>query len=110
MWSLKESINRWREVASSRDLSPGDATGDTGGLAASRSRREKKAKTGRASALEQLRKAKKGEKLKYEVINVDMLMTCYSFCECHRDDVNKVVVLPAVRSSHGAFVAVCVLL
>lgn len=32
-----------------------------------RSRREKKEKTGRKSALEQLKRAKKGEKVKYEV-------------------------------------------
>ena len=44
---------------------PGDAAG--GGLAPSRSRREKKEKVGRMSALEQIRKAKKGEKIKYEV-------------------------------------------
>ena len=43
-------------------------TGDAGGLAVSRSRREKKSKAGRMSALEQLRKAKKGEKFKYEVM------------------------------------------
>jgi len=34
----------------------------------SRSRREKREKVGRTSALEQLRKAKKGEKIKYEVM------------------------------------------
>uniref|UniRef100_A0A671X5N3 DNA polymerase n=1 Tax=Sparus aurata TaxID=8175 RepID=A0A671X5N3_SPAAU len=37
------------------------------GLAKSRSRREKREKTGRKSALEQLKKAKMGEKIKYEV-------------------------------------------
>uniref|UniRef100_A0A674EPV4 Polymerase (DNA directed), alpha 1 n=1 Tax=Salmo trutta TaxID=8032 RepID=A0A674EPV4_SALTR len=37
------------------------------GLAMGRSRREKKEKTGRKSALEQLKRAKKGEKVKYEV-------------------------------------------
>uniref|UniRef100_A0A8C8JMR1 DNA polymerase n=1 Tax=Oncorhynchus tshawytscha TaxID=74940 RepID=A0A8C8JMR1_ONCTS len=37
------------------------------GLAVGRSRREKKEKTGRKSALEQLKRAKKGEKVKYEV-------------------------------------------
>uniref|UniRef100_A0A3B4AGT0 DNA polymerase n=1 Tax=Periophthalmus magnuspinnatus TaxID=409849 RepID=A0A3B4AGT0_9GOBI len=37
------------------------------GLAKSRSRREKREKFGRKSALEQLKKAKKGEKIKYEV-------------------------------------------
>ncbi|XP_053715701.1 DNA polymerase alpha catalytic subunit isoform X2 [Synchiropus splendidus] len=36
-------------------------------LAKSRSRREKREKTGRKSALEQLKKAKQGEKIKYEV-------------------------------------------
>ncbi|KAM6977643.1 DNA polymerase alpha catalytic subunit [Aplochiton taeniatus] len=41
--------------------------GDACGLAVSRSRREKKEKVGRKSALEQLRKAKRGEKVKYEV-------------------------------------------
>uniref|UniRef100_A0A8C5EU75 DNA polymerase n=1 Tax=Gouania willdenowi TaxID=441366 RepID=A0A8C5EU75_GOUWI len=47
------------------------ADGDDGGgacsLAKSRSRREKREKVGRKSALEQLKKAKKGEKVKYEV-------------------------------------------
>lgn len=37
------------------------------GLAASRSRRERKEKVGRKSALEQIKKAKRGEKVKYEV-------------------------------------------
>ncbi|XP_060755721.1 DNA polymerase alpha catalytic subunit isoform X2 [Neoarius graeffei] len=41
--------------------------GATCGLAVSRSRREKKEKAGRKSALEQLKRAKKGEKVKYEV-------------------------------------------
>uniref|UniRef100_A0A671R8V1 DNA polymerase n=1 Tax=Sinocyclocheilus anshuiensis TaxID=1608454 RepID=A0A671R8V1_9TELE len=40
---------------------------DTCGIATSRSRREKKEKVGRKSALEQLKRAKKGEKVKYEV-------------------------------------------
>ncbi|XP_035271225.1 DNA polymerase alpha catalytic subunit isoform X1 [Anguilla anguilla] len=40
---------------------------DACGLAVSRSRREKKEKVGRKSALEQLKAAKRGEKLKYEV-------------------------------------------
>uniref|UniRef100_A0A4W6CEP3 DNA polymerase n=1 Tax=Lates calcarifer TaxID=8187 RepID=A0A4W6CEP3_LATCA len=44
-----------------------DDGGDTGGLAKSRSRREKREKVGRKSALEQLKKAKRGEKVKYEV-------------------------------------------
>ncbi|XP_067434009.1 DNA polymerase alpha catalytic subunit [Thunnus thynnus] len=45
----------------------GDDGGDACGLAKSRSRREKREKVGRKSALEQLKKAKKGEKIKYEV-------------------------------------------
>ncbi|XP_058497932.1 DNA polymerase alpha catalytic subunit [Solea solea] len=45
----------------------GDDGGDSCGLAKSRSRREKREKVGRKSALEQLKKAKKGEKIKYEV-------------------------------------------
>ena len=44
--------------------------GDACGLAPTRSRREKKEKVGRKSALEQLKRAKKGEKVKYEVIAV----------------------------------------
>lgn len=44
-----------------------DDGGDTCGLAKSRSRREKRAKSGRLSALDQLKKAKKGEKIKYKV-------------------------------------------
>uniref|UniRef100_A0A671X5Y0 DNA polymerase n=1 Tax=Sparus aurata TaxID=8175 RepID=A0A671X5Y0_SPAAU len=44
-----------------------DDGGDACGLAKSRSRREKREKTGRKSALEQLKKAKMGEKIKYEV-------------------------------------------
>uniref|UniRef100_A0A3B4XG42 DNA polymerase n=1 Tax=Seriola lalandi dorsalis TaxID=1841481 RepID=A0A3B4XG42_SERLL len=45
----------------------GDDGGDACGLARSRSRREKREKVGRKSALEQLKKAKMGEKVKYEV-------------------------------------------
>ncbi|KAM4605996.1 DNA polymerase alpha catalytic subunit [Polymixia lowei] len=45
----------------------GDATDDACSLALTRSRREKREKVGRKSALEQLKKAKKGEKIKYEV-------------------------------------------
>ncbi|XP_074549781.1 DNA polymerase alpha catalytic subunit [Halichoeres trimaculatus] len=45
----------------------GDDGGDACGLAKSRSRREKREKVGRKSALEQLKKAKMGEKIKYEV-------------------------------------------
>uniref|UniRef100_A0A672P6E8 DNA polymerase n=1 Tax=Sinocyclocheilus grahami TaxID=75366 RepID=A0A672P6E8_SINGR len=44
-----------------------DDASDTRGIATSRSRREKKEKVGRKSALEQLKRAKKGEKVKYEV-------------------------------------------
>lgn len=44
-----------------------DDGGDVCSLAKSRSRREKREKVGRKSALEQLKKAKKGEKIKYEV-------------------------------------------
>lgn len=47
-----------------------DDQGDACGLAKSRSRREKREKVGRKSALEQLKKAKKGEKIKYEVIAI----------------------------------------
>ncbi|XP_061483331.1 DNA polymerase alpha catalytic subunit isoform X3 [Rhineura floridana] len=58
------------------DLSegPGDGAGDgchgesdSANFAASRSRREKKSKKGRQEALERLKKAKAGEKIKYEV-------------------------------------------
>uniref|UniRef100_A0A8C4HTT0 DNA polymerase n=1 Tax=Dicentrarchus labrax TaxID=13489 RepID=A0A8C4HTT0_DICLA len=44
-----------------------DGGDDACGLAKSRSRREKREKVGRKSALEQLKKAKMGEKIKYEV-------------------------------------------
>lgn len=44
-----------------------DDGGDACGLAKSRSRREKREKVGRKSALEQLKKAKMGQKIKYEV-------------------------------------------
>lgn len=49
--------------------SSSDDGGDACGLAKSRSRREKREKVGRKSALEQLKKAKRGEKIKYEVRN-----------------------------------------
>uniref|UniRef100_A0AAY4AWZ0 DNA-directed DNA polymerase n=1 Tax=Denticeps clupeoides TaxID=299321 RepID=A0AAY4AWZ0_9TELE len=52
---------------SDKDANNADDVGDACGLAATRSRREKKEKVGRKSALEQLKRAKKGEKLKYEV-------------------------------------------
>ncbi|XP_075936283.1 DNA polymerase alpha catalytic subunit [Anarhichas minor] len=45
----------------------GDDGGDPCSLARSRSKREKREKVGRKSALEQLKKAKLGEKIKYEV-------------------------------------------
>uniref|UniRef100_A0AAR2JSV1 DNA-directed DNA polymerase n=1 Tax=Pygocentrus nattereri TaxID=42514 RepID=A0AAR2JSV1_PYGNA len=47
----------------------GDAA-DSCGIAATRSRREKREKVGRKSALEQLKRAKKGEKVKYEVEDI----------------------------------------
>uniref|UniRef100_A0A672P5Y4 Uncharacterized protein n=1 Tax=Sinocyclocheilus grahami TaxID=75366 RepID=A0A672P5Y4_SINGR len=50
-----------------KDMDGGDYASDTRGIATSRSRREKKEKVGRKSALEQLKRAKKGEKVKYEV-------------------------------------------
>ncbi|XP_018616727.1 DNA polymerase alpha catalytic subunit isoform X1 [Scleropages formosus] len=49
------------------DGDAGGAAGDACGLAVSRSRRERKDKAGRKAALEQLKKAMKGEKVKYEV-------------------------------------------
>lgn len=55
-------------VAMSLCLPPSSADGgDLCGLARSRSKREKREKVGRKSALEQLKKAKLGEKIKYEV-------------------------------------------
>lgn len=45
------------------------AVSDSGSLVASRARREKKSKKGRQEALERLKKAKAGEKYKYEVSN-----------------------------------------
>ncbi|XP_019480791.1 PREDICTED: DNA polymerase alpha catalytic subunit [Hipposideros armiger] len=44
-----------------------DSVSDSGSFAVSRSRREKKSKKGRQEALERLKKAKSGEKYKYEV-------------------------------------------
>ncbi|XP_017283871.1 DNA polymerase alpha catalytic subunit isoform X2 [Kryptolebias marmoratus] len=52
------------------DVPDGGDQGDAGGLAKSRSRREKREKAGRKSALEQLKKAKMGQKIKYEVQEV----------------------------------------
>lgn len=46
---------------------PDNGAGEACGLAATRSRREKREKVGRKSALEQLKRAKKGEKVKYEL-------------------------------------------
>ncbi|XP_061096553.1 DNA polymerase alpha catalytic subunit isoform X2 [Conger conger] len=55
-------------VSTDKDFDSPDGGADDGcGLAVSRSRREKKEKVGRKSALEQLKAAKRGEKLKYEV-------------------------------------------
>jgi hypothetical protein len=51
------------------------AVSDSGSFAASRARREKKSKKGRQEALERLKKAKAGEKYKYEVSNV--LTLCF---------------------------------
>uniref|UniRef100_A0A8C3G2R0 DNA polymerase n=1 Tax=Cyclopterus lumpus TaxID=8103 RepID=A0A8C3G2R0_CYCLU len=48
-------------------LSPPDDGGDPCSLARTRSKREKREKVGRKSALEQLKKAKLGEKIKYKV-------------------------------------------
>ncbi|XP_024910225.1 DNA polymerase alpha catalytic subunit isoform X2 [Cynoglossus semilaevis] len=50
-----------------KDVENPDGDDDSCGLAKSRSRREKREKVGRKSALEQLKKAKRGEKIKYEV-------------------------------------------
>lgn len=47
--------------------SSSDDGGDACGLAKSRSRRERREKVGRKSALEQIKKAKRGEKVRYEV-------------------------------------------
>uniref|UniRef100_A0A674HWU5 DNA polymerase n=1 Tax=Terrapene triunguis TaxID=2587831 RepID=A0A674HWU5_9SAUR len=59
---------RWH-VASSSPLPPPvlGTTSDSGSFALSRSRREKKSKKGHQEALELLKKAKAGEKVKYEV-------------------------------------------
>lgn len=51
-----------------------DDGGDACSLAKSRSRREKREKVGRKSALEQLKKAKKGEKIRYEVRNTTVFV------------------------------------
>ncbi|XP_069896793.1 DNA polymerase alpha catalytic subunit isoform X4 [Dipodomys merriami] len=49
------------------DVEPSAVSEDSGSLVASRARREKKSKKGRQEALERLKKAKAGEKYKYEV-------------------------------------------
>ncbi|XP_063339410.1 DNA polymerase alpha catalytic subunit isoform X1 [Pelmatolapia mariae] len=49
------------------DAPDGDDGSEACGLAKTRSRREKRERVGRKSALEQLKKAKMGEKIKYEV-------------------------------------------
>lgn len=67
-------------VCSSCVLISTDDGGDTCGLAKSRSRREKREKLGRKSALDQLKKAKKGEKIKYEVRNVARIPNNDSHC------------------------------
>lgn len=54
------------------------AVSDSGSFVASRSRREKKSKKGRQEALERLKKAKAGEKYKYEVSNHFAVFS--SFC------------------------------
>ncbi|XP_078147531.1 DNA polymerase alpha catalytic subunit isoform X1 [Centroberyx gerrardi] len=64
----------------------GDAPGDACGLAVSRSRREKREKVGRKSALEQLRRAKMGEKIKYEVKEVSSV-----YEEVDEDQYSKMV-------------------
>lgn len=58
-----------------------DDGGDACGLARSRSRREKREKVGRKSALEQLKRAKKGEKVKYEVRNPCVCVHCETLSE-----------------------------
>ncbi|XP_040922222.1 DNA polymerase alpha catalytic subunit [Toxotes jaculatrix] len=63
-----------------------DDGGEACGLAKSRSRREKREKVGRKSALEQLKKAKKGEKVKYEV---EELTSVYE--EVDEDEYSKMV-------------------
>lgn len=52
---------------------------ESGSFAASRSRRERKNRRGQQEALERLKKAKAGEKLKYEVKNLFFLIK--SECE-----------------------------
>ncbi|KAB1252862.1 DNA polymerase alpha catalytic subunit [Camelus dromedarius] len=59
---LKLELVPW-DIAGTVDL----AVSDSGRFVASRSRREKKSKKGRQEALERLKRAKAGEKYKYEV-------------------------------------------
>lgn len=54
------------------------AVSDSGSFVASRSRREKKSKRGQQEALERLKRAKAGEKYKYEVSND--FICFFSFC------------------------------
>lgn len=54
------------------------AVSDSGSLVASRARREKKSKKGRQEALERLKKAKAGEKYKYEVsLHFSFFLLCF---------------------------------
>lgn len=55
------------------------AVSDSGSFVASRSRREKKSKRGRQEALERLKRAKAGEKYKYEVSNHFFLLCIILF-------------------------------
>ncbi|XP_075710123.1 DNA polymerase alpha catalytic subunit isoform X2 [Rhinoderma darwinii] len=69
---------------------------DSGSFVASRSRREKIEKTGRKAALEKLRKAKSGEKVKYEVeemasIYEEVDEESYSKIVCERQDDDWIV-------------------
>ncbi|XP_075450380.1 DNA polymerase alpha catalytic subunit isoform X1 [Ascaphus truei] len=59
---------------------------DSGSFAASRSRREKTEKKGRKDALEQLRKAKAGEKVKYEVEDFSNI-----YDEVNEEEYSKIV-------------------
>lgn len=54
---------------------------ESGSFAASRSRRERKNRRGQQEALERLKKAKAGEKLKYEVKNPHLFFLIKSECE-----------------------------
>ncbi|KAF7213996.1 DNA polymerase alpha catalytic subunit isoform X2 [Nothobranchius furzeri] len=73
---------------SDKDVNVPDADdqGDSCGLAKSRSRREKREKVGRKSALEQIKKAKLGQKIKYEV---DEITSVYE--EVDEEQYSKIV-------------------